>query len=95
MTTSTAHSRATNVGDVVADKLVPLLARALVAVALVLLIPSVAWGAAQIAGALAHGMDPTKVIVIQSAAAVISAAGMAGVIAGIDRFTRRTPVVKR
>lgn len=71
------------------------LAVALVVVAAVLLPFGVGWGAAEVASVFTQHLDPTRAAVVQGIAGVLAALGMAGVIFGIHRFTKRTPVVTR
>ena len=68
---------------------------ALVAVAGLLLVPGVGWGAVEVATAFTQHLDPARAHVVQGIAGLIAAVGMVGVIVGIHRFTRRTPVVTR
>lgn len=95
VTTPVWHKRFTSGGDSM-ENVAGSIAKAVVALALLLLVvPGPAYGAVQIAGVLAGGLDPAKRFVIQALAGIAIAAAMVGVVVGIDRFNRRTPVVTR
>lgn len=94
MTTQVWHDRFAHWGDLV-DASKSAAIRAIAVVAGVLLVPAVVWGAVQIAGVAAEGLDPSRMLAFQIVAAVLSAAGIIAVLVGIDRFNRRTPMVKR
>lgn len=94
MTTQVWHDRFTHWVDLFeASKSAAI--RAIAVVAGVLLVPAMVWGAVQIAGIAAESLSPSRTLAIQIVAGVVAAAGIIAVLVGIDRFNRRTPVVKR
>lgn len=88
------HEIAVHIGDAW-EKAKDAASVAAAVVAAVLLVPGVGYGAAQVAGVAAVDLSPARVTAVQWIAGLLSAAVMAGVIWGIHRFTKRTPVVKR
>jgi hypothetical protein len=91
---TTWHEKAVHVGDA-AEKTTALWWRAVVGLAIIAVPALVGWSTAQTAGVFVEHMNPTGAVTIQTSAGVVAAGVVGLVFLGIDRFTRRTPVVKR